>query len=374
MQVVILGPAPGASRLVPFGRYLKTRLNKVKPKGSRLRFAVAYAQESYDSILGKALRNFVKKGGDVEAVIGVDSRGTSAKALKKLLKICDPSAVFVYHNPANATFHPKFYILSDEKSAFIIVGSSNLTVGGIANNFEVNIAIELDLKLRKDVSVLNSFDELFEDMKSSPSSRLLDTNLLKKLRGTGALRGRASKLPESTISSVSRSRLREFFGSTPHKGVRVRPRRKIRKHPRFVMSLMKNDVSGRRGEPYFLVPIRARNKNPSFWGWNKMFSPSRRGRFPERRFKAKVNIANKQTLEKCRLYFFEGRDEFRFRCESIYRLGRSYAGSFVVIKWRRKRNKTIAVIDLVPKDDQRYERLAKLPLQVHAMGKKWTYC
>jgi len=372
MRVIVLGPAPTTSKLIPFGRYLKNRLSRIKPKCSLFRFVVAYAQESYEPLLGKAFRNYIKKGGDVEAVIGVDSRGTSAKALKELLSICQPSNVFVYHNPANGTFHPKFYTLSDEKSAFIIVGSSNLTVGGIVNNFEVNVAIELDLELKEEASILNSFDKLFEDIKGSPSSRLLDTDLLEKLMGTGALRGRASTLPESTISSVSRNRLREYFGLTPHKGVRVRPR-KIRRRPRFVMSLVENDVSGERGEPYFLVPIRARNQNPSFWGWKAMFSPSRRGRFPERLFKAKVNIEGKQTLENCRLYFFERRDEFRLKCEPIYRLGRAYAGSFVVISWKRERNETTAMIDVVPKGDQRYEGLAKLPLEVHAMGKKWAY-
>ena len=79
-----------------------------------------------------------------------------------------------------------------------------------------------------------------------------------------------------------------------------------------------------------------------------------------------------ETLENCRLYFFEGKDEFRFKCKPIYRLGRAYAGSFVVISWKRKR-KAIAVIDLVPQGDPRYEQLAKLPLQLHVMGKKWTY-
>jgi HKD family nuclease len=357
---------------MPLGRYLKSQLSKMKPENSLFRFAAAYAQESYEQLVGNALRNFVKKGGDVEAIIGVDSRGTSAKALKELLKICGPSNVFVYHNPANGTFHPKFYILSDDKSASIIVGSSNLTLGGIANNFEVNMAIELDLGSEEEASTLNSFIKLFEDIKGSPSSRLLDADLLEKLIGTGALRGRASALPESTISSASRNRLREYFGLTPQEGVRVRPRR-IRRRARFVMSLMENDVSGERGEPYFLVPIKARNQNPSFWGWRAMFSPSPRGKFPERLFKAKVNVAGRQVVEKCRLYFFEGRDEFRLKCESVYRLGRAYAGSFVVISWKREHDETIAIIDVVPKGDQRYEGLAKFAFEVHAMGKKWAY-
>jgi HKD family nuclease len=372
MRIIILGPAPAANRLTPFGRYLKNQLNKIKVKESLFRFAVAYAQESYEPLLGKALRSYVKKGGTVEAVIGVDSRGTSAKALKEILGICGPSSVFVYHNPADGTFHPKFYILSDKQSALAIVGSSNLTVGGIANNFEVSTAIELDLESEEDVPIFNSFDKLFKGIKGSPSCRLLDMSFLEELKATGALRGRATTQPESTISNTSRKQLREYFGFTPHKGIRVKPRR-IKKHPRFVMSLVENDVSGKRGEPYFLVPIKARDQNPSFWGWRSNFSPSPKGKFPERLFRAKVNIEGNQTFENCRLYFFEGRDEFRLKCEPIYRLGRAYAGSFVVISWAREHNETIAMISMIPKGDQQYERLAKLPLEVHAMGKRWTY-
>lgn len=172
MRLEILGPAPTARRLVSLSRYLKNRLNQVKPEKSQFRFAVAYAHESYAQVLGKILHNYVKRGGTVEAVVGVDSRGTSAKALKELISICGPSNVFVYHNPADGTFHPKLYILSEGKTATIIIGSSNLTLGGFANNFEVNVAIELNLESTEDIAFFNTCVRLFEEIKGSRSFKL----------------------------------------------------------------------------------------------------------------------------------------------------------------------------------------------------------
>jgi len=372
MRLKILGPAPTARRLVALSRYLKNRLYQIKPEKSQFRFAVAYAHESYEQVLGKTLRNYVKRGGTIEAVVGVDSRGTSAKALKELINICGPSNVFVYHNPADGTFHPKLYMLSEDKVATIIIGSSNLTLGGFANNFEVNVAIDLNLESPKDKAFFNMCVRLFEEIKGSRSSRLLNSSLLQELKSIGVLRGRATLILESALSTVRRNKLREHFGSTPQRGIRVRAR-KMRKYPRFVMSLTGHDVSAKRGEPYFLIPIKARDENPEFWGWKSLFAPSPRGKFPQRLFKAEVTIGKKRTLEDCRLYFFEGRDEFRFKCKLVHELGQGYVKSFVVISWKRKRGQRFAVIGIIPPNDQKYERLAKLPFEMHAMGKKWVY-
>lgn len=372
MQLKILGPAPTARKLPSLARYLKAKLSQMQPQKSLLRFAVAYAHESYEPVLGKVLRNYIKKGGNVEVIIGVDSRGTSAKALRGLMDICGSSNVFVYHNPADGTFHPKLYMLSDDRMAIIIIGSSNFTSGGFINNFEINIAIELDLNLEEEASFFSLCSKLFEEIKSSPSSRLLTPTLLQQLKTIGVLRKSKTLALESTIPTKARAQLKQYFGSTPHEGIRVR-RKKIKEYSRFIMSLTRHDVSAKRGEPYFLIPIKARDENPSFWGWSQLFSPSTRGKFPQRIFNAKVIIDGKQKSEKCRLYFFKGRDEFRFKCKSVHELGQSYVNSFVIISWQLKRGERIAIIKIVPPSDPRYEKLAKLHFEIHALGKKWTY-
>jgi HKD family nuclease len=386
MQVVLLGPSPSSIKFVPLWQYLKNRLIKSKRKGSRFRLAVAYAQESYEPLLRKVMQRFAINGGVIEAVVGINGNGTSAKALRGLLEICGPSNLFVYYNPANGVFHPKFYIISDELSASVIIGSSNLTVSGISNNFEISVAIELNLASTKDASMLISFESLFDDIKRLPSSRLLDKTLLQLLSDAGALCHERVFSTEDAISGSLQGELRQYFDPTPHPTIRIRryatsiPYQRARPNTkrtgarlRFVMTLAEHDVSGLRGEPYFLVPIEARSSNPSFWGWYRAFAPSRVGGFPERMFKARVRIGATETTENCRLYFLEPRDEFRLKCAPIHKLGRAYAGSFVVIKWKNTRRGRIALIDLTQKGEKLYGELAKLPFNVHTMGKKWAY-
>lgn len=375
MRIRLLGPAPIVSNLNPLGNYLVDKLKYYGSIKGKFRFMVAYAQETFMGVVGQALKNFVKAGGSAEAIIGVDSHGTSAEALKALNSLMGPGNLFVYHNPADATFHPKLYIFVNATEACVVVGSSNLTIGGLANNFEVNVAIELDLNEPRDCQVLRLFDDLFDSIKGSRSSRLVTPRFLATLKKTGSLQKRDAMLAESSMSKPARTKLRTLFKSTAHARTTIPIARPVLPRPTsFIMSLSEHDVSRARGEPYFLIPVAARDQNPRFWGWQRKFSPSRRGRFPERHFPCVVHIDSRRATEEGRLYYFAGRDEFRFKCAAIHQLGKRYAGSFIVLKWRRNsRGQDIANIRLVTQNVKEYERLAKLPLNVHAMGKKWTY-
>ena len=90
------------------------------------------------SALGESLRN-------VDVVVGMANRGTSAEALALLRSIS--RRVFVYHKHHLQTFHPKVYLFDDGQSppsdAVLLVGSSNLTGGGLYQNIEGNLALEL---------------------------------------------------------------------------------------------------------------------------------------------------------------------------------------------------------------------------------------
>lgn len=70
--------------------------------------------------------------------VGVDLGGTSREVLEELVRWdCE---VFVYHNPiVRATFHPKIYLFEGNDSAVLVVGSNNLTDGGLYTNYEAAI-------------------------------------------------------------------------------------------------------------------------------------------------------------------------------------------------------------------------------------------
>lgn len=75
------------------------------------------------------------RGGDPRLVIGVDLGGTSKQVLKELASW--PARVFVVKNSLpGITFHPKIYLLRWPDRALLIVGSNNLTDGGLFRNYE----------------------------------------------------------------------------------------------------------------------------------------------------------------------------------------------------------------------------------------------
>ena len=369
VKIGIIGPVPPEPRIPTAGDFLNKQLREYSKLGCQFRFAVAYAQPSFQRILNIELLAFIKKGGLVEAVVGVDSHGTSRLALESLLSMIKPGNLYVYSNPADSTFHPKLYILSSKEKAMILIGSSNMTLGGMINNFELNVSIELDLSIKTDNSTLKRFIELFEGVKSSPSARPLTRKIVKDLAKAGILREKQPLDTESDVSSLSRKELKRIF--PPTKVTRNATVLEPIRSTEFIMSLVKNDVSGKRGEPYFLIPLAARDRNPEFWNWKSGFVPSKGGRFPEKRFIYVVTVHGKRWRGSGRLYFFPEKREFRFVCDPIYGLGKRYVNTFVVIDWSDSFK--VANVRHIDRKSKEYGYISSLFPGRSDSNKIWTY-
>ena len=127
---------------------------------------VAWARRTGVGLLKLALGDGLRC---VDVVVGMANRGTTAEALAHLQSIS--RQVFVYHTHYLQTFHPKVYLFDDGQEppsdAALLVGSSNLTGGGLYQNFEGNLALELRPSNRpRDLetfdSVVNEFSGLLE--------------------------------------------------------------------------------------------------------------------------------------------------------------------------------------------------------------------
>lgn len=117
--------------------------------------AVAFAKQSgNDATLLDALTTFAEQGGAISLTVGADvfgasSRGSEYQAVETLLEKLEPyptAKLYLYHEPRR-TFHPKLYLFCNEpeERALAIVGSSNWTEGGLAENVEANVLIRFDL-------------------------------------------------------------------------------------------------------------------------------------------------------------------------------------------------------------------------------------
>lgn len=107
---------------------------------------VAFARTGGVLRLAPAIRRFRQRGGRVEAFVGVDLKGTSYEALANLLQLCNDNNLHVVHAENGArTFHPKIYVLKTDRTAWVAVGSANLTAGGLWINWETCACNEYDL-------------------------------------------------------------------------------------------------------------------------------------------------------------------------------------------------------------------------------------
>lgn len=110
---------------------------------TRLRFMVAFTRWSGLHLLDGPLQAFATTPGTtIEGVCGVDLGGTTAEALTYLMEL--PGAtikVFRSGNP-RIVFHPKVFLLDGPERWLAVVGSSNLTAGGLHSNAEASLIVE----------------------------------------------------------------------------------------------------------------------------------------------------------------------------------------------------------------------------------------
>ena len=104
-----------------------------------LNIAVAFAKNSGVLRIKDGLEKFNARGGTVNAYVGVDLGGTSYEALTVLLLYTD--SLNVVHSERDQTFHSKIYHFLGDNSGLLIVGSHNLTGGGLWTNFESSVHI-----------------------------------------------------------------------------------------------------------------------------------------------------------------------------------------------------------------------------------------
>ena len=104
------------------------------PEFIELDILVAFAKDSGVLRLRQALEGFRSRGGKTRAYVGIDLHGTSYEALSNLLPCVDE--LYLVHSENSQTFHSKIYSFKGKTKTLVIIGSNNLTGGGLWTNFE----------------------------------------------------------------------------------------------------------------------------------------------------------------------------------------------------------------------------------------------
>jgi HKD family nuclease len=138
------------------------------PQWTDFTAAVAFLNSSGNSQqLVEAMLAFIDRGGRLDLTFGADSfgeeMGSDFQALRDLLEAMHTKPnvhLYLYREPGRI-FHPKVYLFHNPKRAVLIVGSSNWSHGGLVNNIEANVVIQLELDDGEDNKVFTTMLEYF---------------------------------------------------------------------------------------------------------------------------------------------------------------------------------------------------------------------
>lgn len=281
-------PWDGAGRRA--GDYLIDLFQQVNPSYRQFKGIIAFLKEVGVAAIEPAARDFSARGGTLQFIIGIDLQGTSFQGLQRLLQLTPE--VWVFNVPGSSTFHPKYYLFERQHHATVIIGSSNLTQGGLFRNFEVNLGVELNLRNREDrvsygdlVAIWNQYFQL-----PTGNLRRLDQGLLTQLLQRGYLFDETVPQPGVTQAGARGGGTTTGTGLFPRLPVPGAPRLPARIRPTaapvttplptvsFLETVEHIDVSQAGGRsPDIFVPLRSINVNPGFWQWPQAYQLSKRG-------------------------------------------------------------------------------------------------
>ena len=329
--------------------------NFSKQHWTSFRAAIAFAKRSGTQHIVSSLANF-SKAAEVEIIVGIDHHGTSAEGLQDLLNAVSPQGkVIVFHNRLPITFHPKVYLFRSSAVAELMIGSGNLTEGGLFTNYEAGLCISLDLADSNDVAVLSSVERMLNawaDLSSGTAfvldapflARLIELDLVPSEEAASVDRAVARSdhpdVHESPFAARSESRAPSIQRQGPTPGESVteaadssedanlasRGPSASQEPQDFVMTLHKTDVGDgqttegtSRRSPEIFIPLAARNAHPRFWAWPGAFrpDPEKPGKYDRRG----VRIRLGDEVVDVTMMTWPDRHDFRLRSEPLRSAG-----------------------------------------------------
>jgi len=151
-----------------YERELVTRIQRELPSAKMFRIATAMVSPAGVDELYPSLERCLERGGSGRILIGVDLP-SDPNAIERLRKLSMKHAGYFelkYFRPLrNRIFHLKLFIFGNGGSRHsAIVGSSNVTAGGLIDNHEANIWVQSGSAVDE---LTEYFDEHFEGAYSS---------------------------------------------------------------------------------------------------------------------------------------------------------------------------------------------------------------
>lgn len=321
---------------------------------TEFRAGVAFVKYSGVRHIAGPLANFAKRG-RIQLCVGVDFGGSTAEGLKALLDCAGAHGeIWVYHNEAGATFHPKLYFFkAKDGRADVAVGSGNLTEGGIYTNYEVATLLNLVPSSQDHRKLIAQFESTLDAWcdPSAGTAKQVDIALIEKLLDQGYIvterqsaRAQAAKASPAQTKPSARKPVFSARPVTKAPSAAKWPEPKPFREPSgagqppaaqppqaaaatgFLMTLQQTDAGvgqvtagTSRRSPEVFIPLAARDYAPDFWGWPSLFAsdPTKPGKMDRPGVKmwlgTKVIEVNMMT--------WPDKHDFRLRSEALRSAG-----------------------------------------------------
>jgi HKD family nuclease len=139
-------------------------------EANETKIAVAFAKYSGYRVIEPSLVKCLENQGDVEFLVGLDFHTTDAQILQAFASLAGSFQnfkFFCFSDPSDGTavYHPKIYLFETKTALRSIVGSSNLTKGGLSDNIEVNVLLDLETDGEK----AENIRDIYAQLKYQPS-------------------------------------------------------------------------------------------------------------------------------------------------------------------------------------------------------------
>lgn len=146
-------------------------INQELIQSNKVRIAVAFMKYSGLKVIENSLITGLENKSDIEIIAGLDFKTTDPKSIKYLIDLKKNYKSLKFYcfgdkkeNKTNIVFHPKIYLFNSGREMTSIVGSTNLTGGGLISNFEVNIIIK-----EKQPLYFSQLEAIYNSVKFTPS-------------------------------------------------------------------------------------------------------------------------------------------------------------------------------------------------------------
>lgn len=148
---------------------------------------------------------FKKHSAKTTAFIGIRNDITSLQGAKRLLDL-GITLYVVDTGSRRVIYHPKIYLVRGKGKTKLIIGSANLTAGGLNNNIEASILADCDMTDAADRLLVESIEKGFDEQPAEYPKNVLKITTaaqLDKLHEKGLLVDEATAAPPKSATSGS---------------------------------------------------------------------------------------------------------------------------------------------------------------------------